>query len=99
MMTACRAAGSPRSIHLNEGTSPNMDKLNVTLYALSDARGAGAAEFSEGLTAEVEYVSYFNGGTHGPPALVAPGRQDGRPTETRARIGDRVLYVNTSLVP
>lgn len=68
--------------------------LNVTLYS-RNAEGKLVADLDE----EVEYVSYFNGGTHGPPALVAPGRQDGRAVQPTARPGEAVLYVNTSLVP
>lgn len=48
---------------------------------------------------EVEYVSQYNGGTHGPPALVAPGRESGQAVPPRARVGDTVLYINTQLVP
>jgi hypothetical protein len=48
---------------------------------------------------EVDFVSYFNGGTHGPPALVAPGRENGQAVPAKARPGQSVLYVNTALVP
>ena len=46
-------------------------------------------------------MSLVNNQTYGPPALIAPSR--GNPTTpngpVRARIGERVLYVNTNLVP
>lgn len=49
----------------------------------------------------VNYVSFVNAGTYGPPALVAPaparkGTEPGAPT---AQLDETVLYVNTSLVP
>jgi hypothetical protein len=47
----------------------------------------------------VNYVSLYNGGTHGPPALVAPRRDEGRDVRPTAREGERVLYINTSIVP
>lgn len=48
---------------------------------------------------QVPFVSYVNGGTHGPPALVAPGRQGGDSVKPLAKIGEEVLYINTSIVP
>lgn len=45
---------------------------------------------------DVQYVSLYNGGTHGPPAVIAPTK-NGPPA--RAQVGERVLYINTSLVP
>jgi hypothetical protein len=48
---------------------------------------------------EVDYVSLFNGDTHGPPALVAPGREQGRDVAPRARQGQSVLYINTGIIP
>lgn len=48
---------------------------------------------------DVDYVSIVNGGTHGPPPLVAPGRERGEAVPTVAKLGDEVLYINTALVP
>lgn len=49
----------------------------------------------------VNYVSFVNSGTYGPPALVAPAPQrkgtDASPPT--AQLEETVLYVNTSLVP
>ena len=67
------------------------ERLRVTLYD-------NALEGDEA-PHEVDYVSLYNGGTHGPPALVAPGREKGENVAARARVGDTVLYINTSLVP
>jgi hypothetical protein len=47
----------------------------------------------------VDFVSLYNGGTHGPPALVAPGREQGRSVAPTARPGQSVLYINTAIVP
>lgn len=44
---------------------------------------------------EVTYLSWINGGTYGPPALIAPVD---RPNGSRAGQGDRVLFVNTDAV-
>ena len=49
----------------------------------------------------IDFVSLISNETYGPPALIAPSR--GNPTTSngpvRAKIGERVLYVNTNLVP
>jgi hypothetical protein len=45
---------------------------------------------------DVEYVSLVNSETFGPPPLVAPSNDRQAP---RAGDGDRVLYINTDLVP
>jgi hypothetical protein len=45
---------------------------------------------------EVDYVSFVTSGTHGPPALVAPGRESGKPVAPLAMVGDKVLYINNS---
>ena len=73
------------------------ERLRVTLYgpdlqAIADDEGNLIDD-------EVDFVSLYNGGTHGPPALVAPGRESGTPVPTRAIIGDIVMYINTALVP
>lgn len=44
----------------------------------------------------VDFVSLVNGNTFGPPPLVAPGKSGESPT---AKVEDRVLYINTHLVP
>lgn len=47
----------------------------------------------------VDYVSLFCPETYGPPALIAPSRASGGAVNARAAVGDRVLYINTNLVP
>jgi hypothetical protein len=37
--------------------------------------------------------------THGPPAIVAPGRENKERVSPLAQIGDEVLFINTALVP
>jgi hypothetical protein len=70
--------------------------LEVTLITFDPDSG----DLQEGDdTHVVDFVSQFNGGTHGPPALVAPGRENGRDVAPRARPGQSVLFINTSLVP
>lgn len=51
----------------------------------------GGVEFTE-----VDYVSLVSDETYGPPALIAPARGK---EEARAVIGERVLYINTAMVP
>jgi hypothetical protein len=73
------------------------ERLRVTLYGhdlqpIVDDEGNFIDD-------EVDFVSLYNGGTHGPPALVAPGRESGVNVPTRATIGDTVMYINTALVP
>ena len=67
--------------------------LRVTVYALRNADDPKidpeGTEYSE-----IDYVSLVNNETYGPPALIAPAREG-----ARARVGDRVLYINTALVP
>lgn len=73
------------------------EQLSVTVYTVDHE---GVIDPSEGLDRTiVDYVSLYNGGTHGPPALVAPGREAGRDVQPKARPGDVVLYINTALVP
>lgn len=76
--------------------------LNVTVYtedALAD-QSPSSSEQPTGYTFDnIDFVSLVNAETHGPPALVAPGRNagpEGRPT---ARPGQTVLYINTRHVP
>lgn len=64
--------------------------LEVTLF---DAHGRPTARFHN--DTDVDFVSLVSNETYGPPALVAPNK--GNPPT--AHIGDRVLYINTSLVP
>jgi hypothetical protein len=52
-----------------------------------------------GITIDTDFVSLINAGTHGPPALVAPGRNAGENVRPVATVGQEVLYVNTFLVP
>jgi hypothetical protein len=68
--------------------------LTVTLFTF-DPDGGLVEEEPE----TVDYVSLYNGGTHGPPALVAPGRERGENVQPTARPGDDVLYINTALIP
>jgi hypothetical protein len=48
---------------------------------------------------ECDFVSLIDSGTHGPPALVAPGRERGEPRPPVARVEDKVLFINTAFVP
>jgi len=66
--------------------------LQVKLFSLDPESG----KVVEGAEHEVDYVSLVNSDTFGPPPLVAPTRDR---TEPRAADGDRVLYINTNLVP
>lgn len=66
--------------------------LEVTIY---DATGRKTACFKEEDDTDVDYVSLVSNETYGPPALVAPNK--GQPPT--AKVEDRVLYINTSLVP
>jgi hypothetical protein len=70
--------------------------LEVTLY---DYNNDNDPSFNANKPIIVDYVSQFNAGTHGPPALVAPGRDKGNSVPPTAREGDEVLYINTSIVP
>lgn len=70
--------------------------LEVTLFTqeyLNDLEGEPP------LKLEVDYVSLVSSTTHGPPALVAPGREHGQRVATVAKSGDEVLYINTSFIP
>ena len=66
--------------------------LEVTIY---DASGRKTATFGHDNSEEVDFVSLVSNETYGPPALVAPNK--GQPPT--AKVDDRVLYINTSLVP
>lgn len=66
--------------------------LHVTIY---DARGSEVKKF-DSVDEEFDFVSFVAPTTYGPPALIAPNK-DGR--GPLAKIEDRVLYINTSLVP
>lgn len=61
--------------------------LKVTIY--------GSGE-EEDVFDGVDYVSLVNEDTYGPPPLVAPTKQEPRPL---AKVAERVLYINTRLVP
>lgn len=69
--------------------------LEVKLY---DASGKVTAEFNQESNTDVDFVSLVNSETYGPPPLIAPapGRAGDGP---RAAIEDRVLFINTRLVP
>lgn len=67
--------------------------LDVTTY---DAAGQVTSTFHTEDGEGVDYVSLVSPETYGPPALVAPTRGGGGP---RAVVGERVLYINTRLVP
>lgn len=64
------------------------EKLRVLLYP------TGGEDEQDVVEHTVDYVSFVNSGTFGPPPLVAP--KDGNPP--LAAPGDEVLYINTSLV-
>jgi hypothetical protein len=67
--------------------------LNVTIYP--DAASLLDTE-NDGVTFhELNYVSLVNNQTYGPPALIAPS-----PARNGGAVpGERVLYINTNLVP
>lgn len=44
----------------------------------------------------VSYVSLLNDGTHGPPPIIAPTKNG---PAARAKVGEKVLYINLSHVP
>lgn len=71
-----------------------MPDLKVTVYTIDSE---GTLDYDDRF--DVDYVSLYNAGTHGPPALVAPGRELGHAVQPKARPGDIVLYINTALVP
>jgi hypothetical protein len=69
--------------------------LEVVLHTTETlAAGLDAALVFE----EIDFVSLVNNETYGPPALVAPTparpNQPGRSPD--AKVGDRVLYLNTN---
>lgn len=76
------------------------DKLTVEIYPDADSIASDeSASGSPTVFNGIDYVSFVNSGTYGAPALVAPNPKDPRGTEPRARTGQKVLYINTSLVP
>lgn len=66
--------------------------LEVKIY---NHLGVVTAAYTQDNCEEFDFVSLINAQTHGPPALVAPFK--GEPPT--AKVEDRVLYINTSLVP
>lgn len=66
--------------------------LDVTLY---DQSLSVAETFHSDDDDGVDYVSLVSDGTYGKPALIAPGK----PGDARAAVGERVLYINTNIVP
>jgi hypothetical protein len=76
------------------------DKLTVEIYPdadsiASDETGGPSPTVFNG----IDFVSFVNEETYGVPALVAPNPKDGPDARPRARPGQKVLYVNTGLVP
>lgn len=71
--------------------------LNITVFAdadeLADPDGKGR------LFEDVKYVSFVSSSTYGAPALIAPNPRDKERSDPRAKIGEEVLFINTSLVP
>lgn len=84
---------------------PNSDGtvLEVTIYdaagnaalIFADEPGNGDLPIASDFEGAVDYVSFVTPETYGKPALIAPGK----PGDTKAVTGDRVLYINTALVP
>lgn len=70
--------------------------LTVTIYPDAESLGSddGGVQFDN-----VNYVSFVNNQTYGPPALIAPPPKSPAGTQPRARPGESVLYINTALVP
>ena len=66
--------------------------LEVKVYSLE----GHVEEFSLDKGNEVDFVSLVSPETYGPPALVAPNNKG---QGQRAAVEDRVLYINTALVP
>ena len=76
------------------------DKLTVEIYPDSDSIADDTSPTgSPTVFNGIDYVSFVNEGTYGAPALVAPNPKDPQGTPPRARPGQKVLYINTSLVP
>lgn len=65
--------------------------LDVTIYT---ADGTVGQRFEADKQTDVDFVSLVSRDTYGPPALIGPSREG-----TRAGVGDRVLYINTNVVP
>ena len=70
--------------------------LNVTIYpdAESLMSDEGGVVFED-----YDYVSLVNNETYGPPALIAPPPRSPHGTAPRAALNDKVLYINTNLIP
>ncbi len=67
--------------------------LEVTVYTVVNEPDPVVYE-------EISYVSLISDETYGPPALVAPSRDSkGAMKHPTAKVGDRVLYLNTRFVP
>lgn len=73
--------------------------LALTIYSVAPGDSVTDPDLVAVHEDTVEYVSLYNGETHGPPALVAPGRVQGAAVPPLARSGDSVFYINTALVP
>jgi hypothetical protein len=86
----------PISTIKQETYMPNT--LTVEIYPDADAISDDMSDVgAPTVFKEIDFVSFVNEGTFGPPALVAPSPKDGR--APLARPGQKVLYINTSLVP
>ncbi len=66
--------------------------LTVQLFSMNTQNG----RLDPGHEYEVDFVSLVNSETFGPPPLIAPTRDR---TVALAEDGDKVLYINTDLVP
>lgn len=62
--------------------------LEVTIF---DATGKEVQTIES-----IDFVSIVNKDTYGAPPLIAPSKDNPRPL---AKVDDRVLYINTNLVP
>lgn len=68
--------------------------LTATVYPDADSIAT-----DEGKDFEGDYVSFINGNTYGPPALIAPAKAHNGTAPARAVAGETVIYINLSLVP
>lgn len=70
--------------------------LSVTVWGVPNP-DAHEDDLTEAIVFDhVAYVSLLNDGTHGPPPIIAPTK-NGPPA--RAKVGEKVLYINLSHVP
>lgn len=69
--------------------------LSVTVWGVSNPDAHEDDPTEAIVFDDVSYVSLLNGGTHGPPPIIAPTKNG---PAARARIGDKVLYINLTHV-